>query len=40
MIEKELVGFLTFAELPSAVQGNSGRSPGLDGLSAEFYKSF
>jgi len=35
MIEKELMGFLTFAELPSAMQGlNSGRSPGLDGLSS------
>lgn len=38
---KELEGFLSFSELSSAVLGlNSGKYPGLDGLSAEFYKGF
>lgn len=37
----ELEGFVTFSELSSAVQGlNSGKSSGVDGLSAEFFKSF
>lgn len=39
--KEELEGFLTFSELSSAVlELNSGKSPGLDGLSAEFYKGF
>lgn len=39
--KSQLEGFLTFSELSSAVlELNSGRSPGLDGLSAEFYKGF
>lgn len=41
LLEREQQGLeetLTFTRLTRAV--HSGRSPGLDGLSAEFYKSF
>ncbi len=39
--KKDLESLLTMAELSRAVQElNPGKSPGLDGLSAEFYKAF
>lgn len=39
--KKKLEADLTFEEVTAAVKGlSSGKAPGIDGLSSEFYKKF